>query len=50
MPWEWGGNVVRYMDRWKLRPGASTIRLIVRDSLTSRYGTLDIPVNRLPTE
>lgn len=42
------GNVVRYVDRWKLRPGASTIRLIVRDRVTSRYGTLDVPVEQLP--
>lgn len=41
------GNVVRYRERWQLRPGTSTIRLIVRDRVTSRYGTLDVPVNRL---
>ncbi len=41
------GNVVRYRERWQLRPGTSTIRLIVRDRVTSRYGTLDVPVSRL---
>jgi hypothetical protein len=41
-------NVVRYVDRWTVRSGASTIRLVVRDRVTSRYGTLDVPVNRLP--
>jgi VWFA-related protein len=41
------GNVVRFMDRWTLRPGASTIRLIVRDRVTSRYGTLDVAVKQL---
>jgi VWFA-related protein len=42
------GNVVRYIDRWKVRPGASTIRLIVRDRVTSRFGTLDVAVDKLP--
>jgi len=41
------GNVVRYRDRWQMRPGTSTIRLIVRDRVTSRYGTLDVPIGRL---
>jgi VWFA-related protein len=42
------GTVVRYMDRWTVRLGAITIRLIVRDRFTGRYGTLDVPVAQLP--
>ena len=33
---------------WELTPGASTVRLIVRDRLTNRYGTLDVPVKDIP--
>ena len=43
-------TVVRYMDRWKLRPGASTIRLIVRDKNTGSFGTLDISTKQLPNK
>jgi VWFA-related protein len=42
--------VVRYMDRWKLRPGTSTIRLIVRDKNTGSFGTLDISTKQLPNK
>jgi hypothetical protein len=31
-----------------LKPGASTVRLIVRDRVTGRYGTLDVPVTDIP--
>jgi VWFA-related protein len=41
-------SVVRYRDVWKIKPDTSTIRLLVRDRLTGRFGTLDIPVKRLP--
>jgi len=33
---------------WELTPGASTVRLIVRDRLTGRYGSLDVPVKDIP--
>jgi hypothetical protein len=33
---------------WELTPGASTVRLIVRDRLTGRYGSLDVPGKDIP--
>ncbi len=42
------GTVLRYVDRWTVKPGTSSIRLAVRDRFTSRYGTLDIPTKQLP--
>ncbi len=36
--------VAGYSRRLTLKPATSTIRLLVRDRLTGRYGTLDIPV------
>ncbi len=33
---------------WELTPDAATVRLIVRDRLTNRYGTLDVPVKDIP--
>ena len=41
-------GVVDISHRWELKPGAATIRLIVRDRLTNRYGTLDVPVKDIP--
>lgn len=43
------GTVLRYTDRWQLRPGTQTIRVIVRDRASGRYGTLDVPVKLVPT-
>ncbi len=40
--------MVDISHRWELKPGAATIRLIVRDRLTNRYGTLDVPVKDIP--
>jgi hypothetical protein len=40
--------VLRYTDRWKLRPGTTMIRVIVRDRSSGRYGTLDVPVKHIP--
>jgi len=42
------GTVLRYQDRWKLRPGTAIIRVLVRDRRSGRYGTLDVPVNQIP--
>jgi VWFA-related protein len=42
------GSMVRYADRWTIKPGTSTVRLIVRDRFTGRYGTLDMPLTRVP--
>lgn len=33
---------------WKLAPGVATVRVIVHDQLTGQFGTLDLPVSRLP--
>jgi hypothetical protein len=42
------GGAVRHAFRSKLTPGTATIRLIVRDRFTGRYGTLDLPVKEIP--
>jgi len=41
-------GVVDVSHSWELTPGASTVRLIVLDRLTGRYGTLDVPVSDIP--
>jgi hypothetical protein len=41
-------EVVDVRHTWELTPDASTVRLIVRDRLTGRYGTLDVPVTDIP--
>jgi hypothetical protein len=40
------GAVAPYARRWTLRPETTSVRVIVRDRLTGRYGTLDIPVSK----
>jgi hypothetical protein len=35
-----------YAQRWALKPATRTVRVIVRDRFTGRYGTLDIPTGR----
>jgi VWFA-related protein len=42
------GGVVRYALRATLNPDTATIRLIVRDRFSGRYGTLDVPLNKIP--
>jgi VWFA-related protein len=42
------GTVLRYTDRWRLRPGTTVIRVLVRDRSSGRYGTLDVPVKLVP--
>ena len=42
-------GVVHVRHTWELTPGASTVRLIVLDRLTGRYGTLDVPVKDIPS-
>jgi VWFA-related protein len=39
------GAVAPYVRQWTLRPETRTVRVIVRDRFTGRYGTLDIPTN-----
>jgi hypothetical protein len=41
-------GVVDVRHTWELTPDASTVRLIVRDRLTGRYGSLDVPVKDVP--
>jgi VWFA-related protein len=43
------GTILRYTDRWQLQPGTETIRVIVRDRTSGRYGTLDVPVKLVPS-
>jgi VWFA-related protein len=40
------GALAPYAHRWTLKPETRTVRVIVRDRFTGRYGTLDIPVGR----
>lgn len=37
-----------YHYSWALMPQATTVRVIVRDQLTGRYGTVDLRINQLP--
>ena len=37
---------VLYTRRWTPAPATTTVRVIVRDHRTARYGSLDIPVAR----
>jgi len=41
-------GVTNVSHTWELTPDASVVRLIVRDRLTNRYGTLDVPVKDIP--
>jgi hypothetical protein len=41
-------GVVHVSHSWRLTPGATTVRLIVLDRLSGRYGTLDVPVRDIP--
>ncbi len=38
---------VRFPKQWTLDPKTMLIRLVIRDSVTGRFGTLDVPVARL---
>ena len=40
------GATASYTRRWALRPGTATVRVIVRDRFTSRFGTLDMPIRK----
>ena len=40
------GALAPYAQRWSLKPETRTVRGIVRDRFTGRYGTLDIPIGR----
>ena len=41
-------GVVQVRHDWALTPGAVVVRLIARDRLTGRYGSLDAPVDDIP--
>ncbi|WP_321475786.1 VWA domain-containing protein [uncultured Paludibaculum sp.] len=43
-----GPESARYQRVWKLSGGAQTIRVIIRDKLTGKYGVVDIPVTGIP--
>jgi VWFA-related protein len=38
---------LRYARRWKPAPDAMSLRVVVRDTITGQYGTLDVPLNKL---
>jgi VWFA-related protein len=42
-------RLFRHQLSWKLKPGTDTIRIVVRDRHTGRYGTVDLPVKQIPT-
>jgi len=39
---------LRYSRRWKAVPDAISLRVVVRDMITGQYGTLDVPLKKLP--
>jgi VWFA-related protein len=39
---------IRYARLWKPAPDAVSLRIIVRDMATGKYGTLDVPLKKLP--
>jgi VWFA-related protein len=39
---------LHYSRQWKPAPDAVSVRIIVRDMTTGRYGTLDVPLKKLP--
>ena len=39
---------LRYSRQWKPGPDAVSVRIIVRDMTTGKYGTLDVPFKNLP--
>ena len=39
---------LRYARRWKGTPDAVSLRVVVRDVITGQYGTLDVPLKKLP--
>ena len=43
-------QIVEFQHAWQIDPAASTIRLIVRDRFTGRYGTVDLPVKQIPVK
>jgi VWFA-related protein len=36
-----------YSSRWKPEPDATSLRIVVRDTITGQYGTLDVPLKKL---
>jgi len=47
-PGDQDGEFAVVRHTWELTPDATTVRLIVLDRLTGRYGTLDVPVSDIP--
>jgi hypothetical protein len=40
----------RYELTWKPAPEATTLRIIVQDVHSGRYGSLDVPLNQVPRD
>jgi VWFA-related protein len=39
-----------YQRAWKPGPDTATIRIVVRDKRTNRFGTLDLPLRKIPAQ
>jgi hypothetical protein len=44
------GARLRYAIRFRVAPDTSSVRVVVRDRLTGRFGTLDLEVKHLPAK
>ncbi len=47
--WPPGQSKVRYQRTLPLRPGAVSVRLVVRDATSGRSGSLSIPLANIPS-
>ena len=47
---ETNGGSVQHAHSWKLDPQTRAIRIILRDKLTGRYGTVDLPIKEIPVQ
>jgi len=41
-------EAIQYVGNWKLEPGVSEVRVLARDRLSGHYGSLDIPLRKVP--
>ncbi len=39
---------IRYQRQWKPAPNATSLRVIVHDVRGGQYGSLEVPLNKLP--
>ncbi len=48
LPQNGAAKSVPIEQRWKPDPAATSIRVIVRDKVTGQYGTVDVPLSKVP--